>query len=383
MNVPFFTQRASFARQAPRINELLDEAIDTGQFVDGPLVSRLELALQERTGARHVICVASGTDALTIALQAVGLEAGDRVVVPVYTFIASATAIVHAGGAPVFADIEAQTYGLDLDALAETAARGECAGVMPVHLFQHMTDMHRVCEIAEQHHLTVVEDSAEGIEMWQGARHAGRFGSAGVLSFFPTKTLGALGDAGAIVTDSDEVAALARMLRSHGQLEGERPYTWERVGWNSRMDDIQAAVLLARLEGLDREIDQRRTLAALYDEALEPMREWVSTPRPNPPEVSAPPYVYLIEAERRDELVEHLSRCGIGTEVYYPRPLHLQPCFSELGYSHGDFPVAEHAATRALALPLYPDLPPACVEEVCAELSRFYHAATAAVGSPA
>lgn len=376
MSVPFFTQRASFERQAARIYELVDEAVDAGQFVDGPLVRRLELALQERTGARHVICVASGTDALTLALQAAGIGAGDRVIVPVYTFIASATSIVHAGARPVFAEIEAHTYGLDLDALEASAPESECAGVMPVHLFQHMTDMRRVCEIAERHSLTVVEDSAEGIDMWQAGRHAGRYGSAGVLSFFPTKTLGALGDAGAVVTDSDDVAASARMLRAHGQGELRPAYTWERMGWNSRMDDVQAAVLLVRLQELDRDVARRRALAVLYDQALAPLREWVRTPRPNPPDVSAPAYVYLIEAARRDELVEHLRQCGIGTEVYYPRPLHLQPCFASLGYVRGDFPVAERAAERALALPLYPDLAQARVEQVCTAIACFYHART-------
>jgi UDP-2-acetamido-2-deoxy-ribo-hexuluronate aminotransferase len=373
MSVPFFTQTATFSRCAPRIHALLDEAIASGQFVDGPLVKRLETALQRRTGAQHAIAVGSGTDALLLALQAAGIGAGDSVILPVYTFIASATTVVHAGGRPVFVDIDPDTYAIDVDAAAETLARQDCAGIMPVHLFQHMADMDAICALAERADLIVVEDSAEGIDMRQQGRHAGRFGRAGVLSFFPTKTLGAMGDAGAVLTDDDDVAAEVRMRRSHGQSPDAPPYTWVLSGLNSRMDDVQASILLVGLEELDERISRRRELATLYDKALEDLAEWVLTPRPNPANVSSPVYVYLIEVPRRDELVAHLEHRQIGTEVYYPLPLHLQPCFAPLGYRTGDFPVAERAAARALALPLYPDLSNADVEEVCAAISDFYH----------
>lgn len=373
MTVPFFSQRDAFGRQRARIEELLDRAIDAGQFVNGPVTRDFEVQLARWTGARHALGVASGTDALVLALEACGIGPGDDVVVPVYTFFASASAVVHAGARPVFADIDPDSYAIAPESAASAISRAENpSAIMPVHLFRHMADMAAIGDLAARNGLRVVEDSAEGIGMRQGGRHAGLLGEIGVLSFFPSKTLGALGDAGAVLTDDDELAHSVAMRRSHGARLDGRPYVWELRGWNSRMDDIQAAVLTARLEGLAEEMDRRRQLAALYDEGLAPLGDRVTLPRPNPASVDAAVYVYLVELDRRDELVAHLDARGIGTEVYYPRPLHLQPCFEALGYRRGEFPVAEHAAERALALPLYPDLSDGQVEQVCAAIREFY-----------
>jgi dTDP-4-amino-4,6-dideoxygalactose transaminase len=209
--------------------------------------------------------------------------------------------------------------------------------------------------------------------MWLEGKHAGLIGDAGVLSFFPTKTLGAFGDAGMILSNDDRLAEAARVLRNHGQKEGE-PYVYHRLGFNSRMDSLQAAILLARLEHLPEDIAKRAELAALYDRGLAALSPSVSTPRIKRRTESTNQvyYVYLIECEQRDALVRHLADKGIGTEVYYPIPLHLQPCFRGLGYARGDMPVAERACTRALGLPIYPDMTAEHVELVCGAIADFY-----------
>lgn len=373
MSVPFFSGWRGLEASWPRLEALLDAAIDGGRFAGGPLVGRLEEELRAYTGARHAVGVASGTDALMLALKACGVGPGDEVVVPVYTFFASASSVVHVGARPVFVDVDPDTYAASAEAIAERIGPRTRA-IMPVHLFAQMADMRAIDAVARRHGVDVVEDSAEGIGMSQDGTAAGCFGRAGVLSFFPTKTLGALGDAGMVLTGDPDVAEACRPLRNHGQVPGERPYTWDRLGHNSRMDDVQAAVLLTRLETLEAEIERRAHLARLYDEGLAAAApERVRTPRIRPPARSrAVHYVYLVEADDRDALVEHLARRGIETEVYYPRPLHLQPCFEALGHAPGDFPIAERAAGRALALPLYPDMSDAQVEEVCDALGAFY-----------
>jgi UDP-2-acetamido-2-deoxy-ribo-hexuluronate aminotransferase len=352
---------------------------DYGKYSHGPKVAELESALARWTGARHVIGVNSGTDALVLLLRACGLRTGDEVVVPAFSFIASASAVVLAGGRPVFADIDPVSYGIDHTAAA-AAVTAQTAMIMPVHLFCQLADVRGVLDVAARHGLAVVEDSAEAIGMrWDGV-HAGLLGRGGVLSFFPTKTLGAIGDAGAVITDSADIARTVSALRHHGRsgptLGDFRAISNPTVfpGMNSKMDDIQAAVLLAKLDRLDADIKRRSEIADFYTGRLRGIGGILRTPalaaRPVP--VNPVWYVYLIEADRRDQLAEYLAARGIGTETYYPRPLHLQPCFARLGYRRGDFPVAEAACERTLALPLYPDLPLADAAAVCDEIARFY-----------
>jgi len=371
MAVPFFSGARSFERRWPRIRELLGEALDSGAFVNGRVVAQLERALEDYTGAAHAIAVGSGTEALIVALESCGVGRGDEVAVPVYTFFASASSVVHVGAKPVFVDVLPGSYAIDPGDL-EARVTPLTKAVMPVHLFSQMADMTAVMDVADRHALTVVEDSAEAIGMAFDGVPGGRFGRAGILSFFPTKTLGALGDAGMVLTDDDEVAERCRRLRNHGQVPGERPYVWDAMGINSRMDDIQAAVLLARLETLDDDLARRAELARRYDARLADVRGPVQTPAIVDERATAAWYVYLIEADDRDRLVDHLAANGIETEIYYPRPLHLQPCFAELGYGRGDFPVAERCASRAVGLPFYPDMLDEQVDEVCAAIASFY-----------
>ena len=352
--------------------------MDDGKFSHGSMVAELERELERRTGARHVVGVNSGTDALVLLLRAAGLRPGDEVIVPAYTFVATATAVVHAGGVPVFADIEEHGYGIDPDSVA-AAVTGRTRMVMPVHLFDRLADMRGVHRVAREHGLTVVEDSAEAIGMRDHGTHAGLLGAGGVLSFFPAKTLGAVGDAGALLTDDDTIADTARMIRHHGR-SGRTLAAFPGIsnptvlpGCNSKMDDLQAAVLLAKLTRLDEDVQRRAELSRRYDDRLRGLPGVRSVPGDLParPGEDRVVYVHLLQVEDRDGLVAHLETAGIGTEVYYPHPLHLQPCFAHLGNRPGDLPRAEAMCRSAVALPLYADLAEEEADRVCDEVERF------------
>lgn len=377
--VPFFSQARSFEARWPDIRARVTEVIDDGKYSHGAQVGRFEAALAEWTGARHAIGVASGTDALVLLLRACGLEPGAEVVVPAFSFVATASSVVLAGGRPAFADIDPVDYALDPGSAAD-AVTARTAMLMPVHLFSQMADMAALTGLARRHGLTVVEDSAEAVGMrWDGT-HAGLLGAGGALSFFPTKTLGAIGDAGAVLTDDTTLAETVSALRHHGRhgrTLGNFPGISNATslnGVNSKMDDIQAAVLLAKLPGLHRDIRRRAALAAAYTERLDGVPGVLRLPTlvERDAATDAVFYVYLIEVEDRDRLVTYLAEQGVGTETYYPRPLHLQPCFAELGYERGRFPHAEAACERTVALPLHPDLSTDDLDAVCGHIRRFY-----------
>lgn len=377
--IPFFSQAASFEENWSEISRHVTDVLDSGKFSHGAKVGELEERLAAWTGARHVVAVNSGTDALILLLRAAGLRPGDEVVVPAYSFIATASAVALAGGLPVFADIEDGGYGVD-PASVDAAVTSRTAMVMPVHLFDRMADLRALRDVARRHGLTIVEDSAEAIGMRMDGVHAGLLGAGGVLSFFPAKTLGGIGDGGAVLTGDTAVAETARMLRHHGR--GGRTLdnfpgisnTTVLPGRNSKMDDVQAAVLLAKLATLDAGIARRAELAGRYDARLRGLPGVRSVPgaRPPLPGGNRVVYVYLLQVDDRDALAAHLAVRGIGTEIYYPVPLHLQPCFAHLGHRPGDFPRAEAACAGAIALPLHPDLREAHVDRVCDEIEGFY-----------
>ncbi|GAA1793700.1 DegT/DnrJ/EryC1/StrS family aminotransferase [Actinomadura chokoriensis] len=376
--IPFFSQAESFEENWSEISGHIADVLDNGKFSHGAKVAQLEDRLAAWTGARHVVAVNSGTDALILLLRAAGLRPGDEVIVPAYSFIATASAVALAGGVPVFADIEEDGHGVDPGSV-EAAVTPRTTMIMPVHLFDRMADLRGLADIARRRGLTLVEDSAEAIGMRMDGVHAGLLGAGGVLSFFPAKTLGGIGDGGAVLTGDASVAETARMLRHHGR--GGRTIdnfpgisnTTVLPGRNSKMDDVQAAVLLAKLATLDAGIARRADLAARYDARLRGLPGVRSVPGARPPLAGSNRvvYVYLLQVDDRDALAAHLSARGIGTEVYYPVPLHLQPCFAHLGHRPGDFPRAEAACAAAIALPLYPDLPDAHADRVCDEIERF------------
>ncbi|WP_244501134.1 DegT/DnrJ/EryC1/StrS family aminotransferase [Streptomyces sp. TP-A0874] len=362
----------------------IEGLLDTGVYSAGPVCAELEEALSAYTGARHALAVSNGTDALVLLLRAAGIGPGDEVVVPAFTFVASATSVALAGARPVFADIDPATYCIDPLSL-EKALTPATKAVMPVHLFCQPADMAGVRAVADRHGLQVLEDSAEGIGMrWNGV-HTGLVGRGGVLSFFPTKTLGALGDAGMVLTDDDELAERVRALRNHGRLPGSGRSTGAGglaevapqgvlAGTNAKMDEVQAAVLLTRLAGLDEEIRRRCELAAAYTERLATAPCVLRLPAVENRGAPVDPvfYVYVIEVEDRDGLVAHLAAHGVETETYYPQPLHTQPCFAGHGHRTGDHPRAESAARHTVALPLYPDLTEEQLERVCSAVHAFH-----------
>lgn len=377
--VPFFTQAATFEALWPLICSHLNDVMNRGKYSHGHKVAEFEAALAEWTGARYVVGVNSGTDALVLLLRACGLAPGEEVIVPAFSFIASASSVVLARGRPVFADIDPRTYAIDPTSIADVVT-ARTRMVMPVHLFCQMADMQGVLEVAGRHDLTVLEDSAEAIGMRWGGVHAGLLGVGGVLSFFPAKTLGAIGDAGAVLTDDPQVAETVAAMRHHGRF-GQTLANFPLIsnptavaGINSKMDDIQAAVLTAKLTRLSEEITHRAELAAAYTDRLRGVSGIVRLPTVVPRDVETKPvfYVYLIEVQRRDELATYLANQGVETETFYPTPLHLQPCFADLGYSRGDFPHSEAVCDRAIALPLYPDLSLADLDRVCDVIRRFF-----------
>jgi UDP-2-acetamido-2-deoxy-ribo-hexuluronate aminotransferase len=366
--VAFFDGSASVRAAWPEIDDRITAVMRSGSLVNGPETAALEEDIRTYTGARHAIACGSGTEALVLLLAAAGLKPGDEVIVPCFTFVGTATSVSMLGAQPVFVDIEPASYAMD-PALLPEAITPRTVAIMPVHLFNQPADMTAIRAIACQADVPVLEDSAEGIGMRYDGVHLGLLGQGGVLSFFPTKTLGALGDAGMVVTDDDELGRRCRTLR-----DGKSRIGQTRVGCTSLMDDIQAAVLRVRLRQLERDIRLRAEIAGAYDQGLASLAPQVTVPKIRSGAAGITPvhYVYLIEADDKPGLVRHLRKNGVETEEYYPRPIPFQPCYRWRGYRPGDFPVAERVCDRAVALPLYPDLSSWAVEYVCETITRFY-----------
>jgi UDP-2-acetamido-2-deoxy-ribo-hexuluronate aminotransferase len=360
LSVPFFSVSSVLAGR----EQELAAAIRGLEPLGDVRVARLERAIGDYVGGAECVAVASGSDALALMLRAAGIGPGDEVIVPAYTFFASASSVAHVGATPVLVDVLPGSYALD-PARVEAALTPRTAVIMPVHLFAQMAPMDALLELARVNHLAIFEDSAEAIGMRVEGRHAGLWGEAGVLSFFPSKTLGAFGDAGLVMTRSAELAERVRAL-ADGSAEGG--------AWASACDELAATVLLLRLEQLDDEIAARAEVAARYAQQLADL-EQVTLPQLNDEVgVRAPVwYVYLMECDRRDELAARLAGVGVETEVFYPRPLSAQPCFADGGRAvvH-PVPVCELASKRALALPLYPGLSTVDVDRVCAAIREFY-----------
>jgi dTDP-4-amino-4,6-dideoxygalactose transaminase len=354
VKVPLFDMAAELAPERAEIDRAIARVLDGGVFIGGAEVAALERELAEATGARHAIGTSSGTDALHATYLALGVGPGDEVVTTPLSFFATAGSAARLGARLVFADVDDEALALD-PRLAASACGARTAAVVPVHLFGRPAPLPDVpCPI--------VEDAAQAIGIGPPA------GAAAALSFFPTKNLGALGDAGAVLTHDAALADRIALLRSHGA----RPrYAHPAIGGNFRLDALQAAVLRARLPRLPERTAARRAHAAAYRAGL--------AAAPVPPELRLPPahpahvyHQFVIRAPRRDELRAHLAAAGVGTEIYYPVPLHLQPCFAHLGYRPGALPIAERAAGEVLALPIHPALAPGAIEYVIDRIAAFY-----------
>jgi len=367
-------------------------------YILGSEVEALERELASFCGAGDAVGCASGTDALWLALVAAGVQPGDQVLTTPFSFFASASAIARAGARPVFADIDPQTFNLDparVESFLRSGRRDKLRALLPVHLYGQCADMTHLGDLAEEFHLTLIEDAAQAIgARWESkpgkANRAGSMGQCAAFSFYPTKNLSAYGDAGLLTTNDPEIGAHLRRLRNHGS---SRRYLHEELGSNSRLDAMQAAILRVKLNYLEGWNNSRREHAKLYDRlfaesglaqtisdsSFNRARADISIPDDYPihlPHSAASAYhvfhQYVVRAYRRDELREFLTARNIGTEIYYPVPLHLQPAFSYLGYREGDFPEAERAAKEVLALPMFPELTEEEQRAVVASIADFY-----------
>jgi dTDP-4-amino-4,6-dideoxygalactose transaminase len=377
-------QMLDFRREFSAIrNEVLsaiEEVCDSQRFILGPQVERFERAAAQACEVPHAAGCASGTDALWLALVALKIGPGDAVVTTPFSFFATVSSILRVGAVPVLADIDPATFNLSPAAVEEQLKQSpvgasRIAAVMPVHLYGQCAEMDAFAKLALQYGLKVVEDAAQAFgASWDGVR-AGGLGDAAAFSFYPTKNLSAMGDAGMVTTRSAETDERVRMLRTHGM---RRRYFHDEIGWNARMDTIQAAVLEVKLKRVRAGNARRRELAVLYDSlfrdaglAAETVADGVVLPWTDP-RAEHVFHQYVVRAPRRDALRAFLTKEGIGSEIYYPLPLHLQESLAFLAYKRGDFPESERAADEVLALPIYPELRADEVETVVDSIRRFY-----------
>lgn len=359
------------ALHAPLRADLLGAAervLDSQQFILGPDVVALESEVAQYLGTRHAVACASGSDAIGLALQAVGVRHGDRVLTSPFSFFASAGYIARIGATPVFADIEPGTFNLDPNAVEDAVKQARVKAILPVHLFGGAADLDPILAIARRRGLFVVEDGAQSIGAEYKGRRTQTLGHAGCLSFFPTKNLGGVGDGGMVNTNDPEVAERLQSLHLHGS---RVKYHHEMVGWNSRLDSLQAAILRVKLPYLDGWTAQRQKHAAMYRERLAGIDE-LTLPVEARYQTRHIYNQFTIRCRRRDELRVWLAEQGVGTEIYYPVPLHRQECFYDLGYREGDFPEAERAAREVLSLPVHPALVPDDVEYVADRVRAFF-----------
>jgi dTDP-4-amino-4,6-dideoxygalactose transaminase len=376
MQVPLLDLKPQLASLREEVYRVLHDVVESQHFILGPNVDAFEREVAAFTGARHAIGCASGTDALVLSLHALGVKGGDEVITSPFSFFASASCAVLLGARPVFVDIDPGTFNID-PAKIEAAITPRTKAIIPVHLFGQCADMDRILEIADRHGLPVIEDACQSMSAEYdstrlgGRKSAGAMGLAGTFSFFPSKNLGGFGDGGMITTHDDALAAKLRILRVHG---GREQYKHAYVGWNSRLDALQAAVLRVKLPHLRAWSDGRAANAAAYDELFTkkglvaagkvtlPLRD---------PKARHIFNQYTLRVPDRDRLGAHLKAREIGWAIYYPIPLHLQECFAHFGHKVGDLPVAERAAKEVISIPVFPELSRAQIEAVVAAIAEF------------
>jgi dTDP-4-amino-4,6-dideoxygalactose transaminase len=380
IKVPLLDLKPQYEALADDLNAAIAEVVKSQYFILGPEVECFERGIADYCGVEHAVGVSSGTDALIVAMMAMGIGKGDEVITTPYTFFGTVGSIVRLGATPVFVDIDPESFNLDVSKI-EAAITPRTRAIAPVHLFGQMAPMRAINRLARDHELLVIEDAAQAIGAKQNGHPACSFGHIGCLSFFPTKNLGGFGDGGMMVTDDADYASIARELRNHGM---EPKYYHARVGGNFRLDAIQAAILNVKLQHLDLWHRQRRDNAARYRELFHEaglsreigqldgsLERGVLLPT----EQTGNEHIYnqfVIYAAERDALMAHLKANDVGCEIYYPVALHEQECFRLLAYTRGDFPHAERAAAMSLALPIYPDLTPEMIERVVEVIADFY-----------
>jgi dTDP-4-amino-4,6-dideoxygalactose transaminase len=365
MAIPVLDLKAQYLAHRDEIDRAILDVVDSGQFILGPNVEALEKKLAAYVGCQYAVGVASGTDALHLALVALGIGPGDEVITTPFTFVATANAISYAGAVPVFVDIDPRDFNM-VPEQVEQAITSRTKAILPVHLFGQPAKMGPIMTIASQHGLKVIEDAAQAIGAEEDGKRIGSIGDIGCFSFYPTKNLGAYGDGGMVTTNDADLAERIDMLRRQGS---RQKYHNEILGFNSRLDEIQAALLRVKLNYLDEWTVARQRVASRYSELLtgrgvEP--PWVR------PDVRHVFHQYTVRAPRRDELQAFLREQGTGTMIYYPIPLHRLPVYADLGYSETSLPVSEQAAREVLSLPMYPELTEDQIQTVVEQITHFY-----------
>ncbi len=365
MQVPLLDLKAQYATIRNEVTAAISEVLESQICIGGPKVSELEEKIAKLSDCKFAIGTSSGTDAILNSLMSLDIRLGDEIITTPFTFFATVGCIARTGARAVFVDIDPKTYNINAE-LIEPAVTKKTKAIMPVHLFGQMSDMEPIMEVANKYNLAVIEDAAQSITSTYKGRKAGSMGTVGCFSFYPSKNLGGVGDGGMVVTNDKELYNRLKIMRNHGE---NSKYYHKFVGGNFRLDSIQAAILLVKLPHLDDWSEARRCNAAFYNERF--AGTVVKTPYISPDCVSIYNQ-YVIRVPKRDQLVAYLKDKGIGHEIYYPCPMHLQECFEYLDYKEGDFPESEKAAKEVLAIPIYPELTDKMKNYVANSILSFY-----------
>ena len=363
--IPLVDLKAQYRGIKDEIDAAIHGVLDRTQFINGPEVAEFEAHFAEFSGVKHAVGVGNGTDALMLALEALGVGPGEEGITTANTFIATAEAISAVGATPVFTDVDPGHFNLTAEGF-EKAITPRTKAVIPVHLYGQPAPMVEISEVAKRHGVKIIEDSAQAHGAKYDGLPVGTWGDVTCFSFYPAKNLGAYGDAGAVITNDAELATAIRMRKDHGRTQ---KYTHDFIGSNSRLDTLQAAILNVKLAHLAEWTERRRDIADKYTAALGEF-SWITLPQG----MGAARHVYhlyVIQIERRDELQKHLADAGIGTGVHYPIALNLQPAYSHLGYEKGDFPVSEALGDRILSLPMYPEMTDEQIQQVVGAIATF------------
>lgn len=347
MKVPLVDLKAQYQELKEDLDAVVLEVLAGGMYAAAENVRLLEEEIAASCGVKHGIAMNSGTDALKIGLQAMGISKDDEVITTPFTFVATIEAIIQNGGRPVFVDIEPRTFNIDVSRI-ESAITQRTRAILPIHLFGQIAEMEPILEIADRHGLQVLEDAAQAIGSTRNNKCCGSWGQSAALSFFPTKNLGAAGDGGMLITNDDEIAAKARSLRVHGM--ARQQYLYDDIGHTSRLDELQAAVLRCKFQKLGQWNELRRSHADVYDQQLKDSE--IITPFVLPETTFHSYHQYTIRHSERDKFMAYLKEHGVGSAIYYPIPLHVQPAYDFLGYKEGDFPESERACREVLSLPI-------------------------------
>lgn len=366
MSLPLLDLKAQYRSIREDVQEAVSRVLESGQYIMGPEVKAFEQEVADFCGVKHAIGVGNGTDALLLALDAKGIGAGDEVITTPFTFFATAEVVSQLGATPVFVDIDPETYNIDVEQIRQNINK-KTKAIIPVHIFGQPANMDEIMSLAEEHDLFVLEDAAQAMGAEYQGKKIGSWGHAATFSFFPTKNLGGYGDGGMIVTNDDELAAQIRILRVHGSYP--KKYYHNVLGYNSRLDELQAAVLRVKLRHLNTWNDQRREKARMYNERLQNLPIKIPVEAPLRRHIY---HLYIVNSIERDELMQYLKDHGVSTGVYYPLPLHMQEVYQDLEYQEGSIPHAESAAKKTFALPLFPELIEKQVDQVASLITQFY-----------